>query len=57
MKNIPFKKGDEIIVLEDQFPSNIYAWMQVARQRGVVIRTIEAPPLEDGRGDGGMTNF
>ena len=49
-RNIEFEPGDEIVVLVDQFPSNIYAWMQVARDRGVRIVTVKAPPLEEGRG-------
>ncbi|MEM7087342.1 MAG: aminotransferase class V-fold PLP-dependent enzyme [Bacteroidota bacterium] len=50
MKNIPFEKGDEIVVLEEQFPSNYYTWQQLATEKGVVVNTIAAPPLEKGRG-------
>ncbi|MBL4662450.1 MAG: aminotransferase class V-fold PLP-dependent enzyme [Flavobacteriaceae bacterium] len=50
MKNIPFEKGDEIVVLEEQFPSNYYAWQQLELEKGVVIKTISAPPLLPGRG-------
>ena len=50
LKNIPFEKGDEIIVLEEQFPSNFYAWKQLEAERGVVVKTIAAPALEKGRG-------
>jgi selenocysteine lyase/cysteine desulfurase len=49
-KNIPFKKGDEIVVLEDQFPSNIYPWKRVAFEKEVKIITVPAPPLYKGRG-------
>ena len=49
-KNIPFKKGDEIVVLEDQFPSNMYAWMQVVKENEMSIVTVKAPQLEEGRG-------
>ena len=49
-KNIPFKKGDEIVVLEDQFPSNRYAWMQVVKENEMSIVTVKAPQLEEGRG-------
>lgn len=50
MKNIPFKKGDEIVVLEEQFPSNYYTWQQLKAEIGVVVKTITAPPLLPGRG-------
>ena len=50
MKNIPFEKGDEIIVLEAQFPSNFYAWQQLEAEKDVVIKTISAPPIQAGRG-------
>lgn len=48
--NIPFEKGDEIIVLEEQFPSNYYAWKALETEKGVVIRTISAPEIIQGRG-------
>lgn len=50
VKNIPFQKGDEIIVLEEQFPSNFYAWKQLEAEKGVEITTISAPPIRAGRG-------
>lgn len=50
VKNIPFEKGDEIIVLEDQFPSNIYAWKQLEPGKMIKVITIPAPPLIEGRG-------
>ena len=48
--NIPFEKGDEIIVLEEQFPSNYYAWKALKAEKGVVVRTIAAPEIKEGRG-------
>lgn len=48
--NIPFERGDEIVVLEEQFPSNFYSWKQLEAEKGVVVKTIYAPPLEKGRG-------
>ncbi|MDT0555379.1 aminotransferase class V-fold PLP-dependent enzyme [Patiriisocius hiemis] len=47
--NIPFLKGDEIIVLEEQFPSNYYAWKQLEKEKGVVVKTITAPPISKDR--------
>ena len=31
--NAPIREGQEIIVLQDQFPSNIYSWMRLAQER------------------------
>lgn len=49
MKNIPFEKGDEIVVLEEQFPSNYYSWQQLKLDIGVDVKTITSPPLKAGR--------
>ena len=50
VNNIPFHKGDEVVVLEEQFPSNYYAWKQLEAEKGVVIKTIHAPKITKGRG-------
>lgn len=41
--NIPYRKGGEIVVVEEQFPSNIYIWQKMAARHGLTIRTIPAP--------------
>ena len=50
IKNIQFQKGDEIIILEEQFPSNYYTWANLEKEKGVIIKTIPAPPILSGRG-------
>ncbi|MFC7357776.1 aminotransferase class V-fold PLP-dependent enzyme [Jejudonia soesokkakensis] len=50
VKNIPFEKGDEIIVLDEQFPSNFYAWKHLETTEGVSLKTVAAPPVASGRG-------
>ena len=50
MNNIPFEQGDEIVLIEEQFPSNYYSWKQLEAEQGVVIKTVYAPALEKGRG-------
>lgn len=47
--NIPFEKGDEVVVLEEQFPSNYYAWKQLEYEKGVLVKTISAPDIQEGR--------
>eukprot|EP00439_Symbiodinium_sp_Y106_P087379 s1_g48.t1 len=41
--NIPVGEGQEILVLAEQFPSNIYAWERAADEQGAHIRTVTAP--------------
>ena len=47
--NIPLQKGDEIILTDEQFPSNYYAWEFVAKKYGATINTI-APEAGKDRG-------
>ncbi|WP_440958907.1 aminotransferase class V-fold PLP-dependent enzyme [Oceanicaulis sp. LC35] len=39
-RNIALKEGDEIVILDGQFPSNVYTWRALAKQTGAVIRTV-----------------
>lgn len=39
-RNITLKEGDEIVILDGQFPSNVYTWRALAKQTGAVIRTV-----------------
>ncbi len=49
IKNISFEKGDEIIVLEEQFPSNYYAWKQLENEKAAIIKIIKTPPIAKDR--------
>ena len=49
-RNIPLIKGEEIIVLEGQFPSHVYPWKALADDKGGKIITIKAPDSENSRG-------
>lgn len=42
-KNLPFSQGENIVVLKDQFPSNIYSWKRLARERKGQIQTVDRP--------------
>ena len=48
--NIPLSQGDEIVLIEEQFPSNVYTWKKIAQDSGAQIRMIGPPPLDPGRG-------
>jgi len=37
-KNLNLQSGDEIVLLEGQFPSNVYTWRTLAQQTGAEIR-------------------
>lgn len=49
-KNIHFEKGDEIVILGEQFPSNYYAWKQLEKEKGIILKTVKAPQISAGRG-------
>lgn len=49
-RNIRFDKGDEIVVIDEQFPSNVYIWQEVARETNAVIKTVNAPEVKLNRG-------
>ncbi|WP_034259856.1 aminotransferase class V-fold PLP-dependent enzyme [Altibacter lentus] len=51
IRNITFEKGDEIILLQEQFPSNYYAWKQLEASHGVLVKIVTAPAVETGRAE------
>lgn len=42
--NVPVRRGQSIVLLDEQFPSNVYAWRELARLRGARIRTVRRGP-------------
>ncbi len=42
-KNIALKPDDEIVVIEEQFPSNIYTWIELSKKFGAKLVTIKQP--------------
>lgn len=49
-QNIPINHGEEIIIMEEQFPSNVYPWQRLASKTGAIIKTIKAPVELKNRG-------
>ncbi|MFN7180215.1 aminotransferase class V-fold PLP-dependent enzyme [Hyphomonas sp.] len=41
-QNLTVARGQKILLLEDQFPSNVYTWRRLAAETGAEIRTISA---------------
>jgi selenocysteine lyase/cysteine desulfurase len=49
-RNVPVASGDNIVVIDQEYPSNYYSWQRLARERGAEIRTAVA------RGEGSVTD-
>jgi selenocysteine lyase/cysteine desulfurase len=45
--NLELRQGDVILILEDQFPSNVYPWREAAKETGAMVKTIDRPEDED----------
>lgn len=45
-RNVPVEEGQEILVLAEQFPSNVYPWRELAQKKGARLVTVPRP--EDG---------
>lgn len=49
-RNIPFKAGDRIVLLEKQFPSNYYIWHELAKQHQLDLHIVRIPSTLKERG-------
>ncbi len=50
-KNLPAKKGGNIVVVGEQFPSNIYPWMRFCNDHGCTLTIVSAPDQSKKRGE------
>jgi selenocysteine lyase/cysteine desulfurase len=41
--NLPIARGQRILLLEEQFPSNVFGWRRLAEERGAEILTVPWP--------------
>ena len=46
-RNLPVKKGQSILVLADQFPSNYYPWQRRAEGTGAALKVVPWPEDDD----------
>lgn len=46
-KNLPVREGDTMLVLAEQFPSNVYTWRELAKSTGAEVVTVERPANGD----------
>jgi selenocysteine lyase/cysteine desulfurase len=49
-KNVTLTKGDHILVVSEQFPSNYYPWQVLCREHGAEVKIISPPSTKEGRG-------
>jgi len=45
--NVPLEAGQTVVVLEEQFPSNVYPWRELTKRRGAEVVTVPRPPDHD----------
>jgi len=49
-RNIRLQKGQNIVMVEEQFPSNVYTWKRLAQEQTVQLKIVNAPQEDDQRG-------
>ena len=49
-KNCLLSQGDEVLLVDEQFPSNVYAWREKAQETGATITMITPPEAFEHRG-------
>ncbi|MBE9553315.1 MAG: aminotransferase class V-fold PLP-dependent enzyme, partial [Proteobacteria bacterium] len=47
-RNLDAPAGKRILLLDEQFPSNVYAWRELAARSGARIDTVPRPADDDG---------
>jgi selenocysteine lyase/cysteine desulfurase len=45
--NLPLQRGQRILVLDEQFPSNFYPWQRLAQDKGAALITVAWPEDND----------
>ena len=46
-RNLPAHKGQAVLVLDEQFPSNYYSWQRLAEENGASLKTVSWPEDHD----------
>ena len=49
-RNTPLAEGQNVVVIDEQFPSNIYTWKRACDAVGATLKTVGAPAMDEGRG-------
>lgn len=50
-RNLPVREGFNIVMVEEQFPSNYYIWERVAQEKGGSIRVVKLSATHRSRGE------
>ena len=50
-RNIKIRAGQEILMVAEQFPSNVYSWKRLADENGATLRTVFPPETFEKRGE------
>ena len=50
-RNLPLRRGQNIVIIHEQFPSNVYAWQRKSTEVGADLKTV-IPPEGTSRGSG-----
>lgn len=48
--NTNARPGQNVLIVEGEFPSNVYVWQKFCARHGLELRIVPAPPAGDGRG-------
>ena len=46
-KNLPLASGQTVLIVTEQFPSNVYPWRERAAEVGASVRTLDRPADDD----------
>lgn len=49
-KNLKAGKGDNIVIAGEQFPTNVYAWKELENEKGITLKLVAPPQMQEGRG-------
>ncbi|UZR92309.1 aminotransferase class V-fold PLP-dependent enzyme [Chondrinema litorale] len=49
-KNLDIKKGENIVIAGEQFPSNVYTWMSLAKEKNAELVIVSPPTTTENRG-------
>jgi selenocysteine lyase/cysteine desulfurase len=50
VQNIRLKPQENIVITAEQFPSNVYPWMELVKKSGANLRIVSAPDSTENRG-------
>ncbi|MEK6152387.1 aminotransferase class V-fold PLP-dependent enzyme [Flavobacteriaceae bacterium 3-367] len=49
--NVTLAQGEEIVLVDEQFPSNVYVWKQLAKKKGASLKIVAPPQDFTARGE------